>query len=308
MVLRLRSATVDFVAERSKKKVTGLRLRSATLFCAALWSRTYPGTERSRSWRFILRRGFFYDMNSFFKRYLTPAVKWILFINVGILLLQATVLQMAGLNNLFMNLFSQMPYFAVRRFQIWRFFTYMFLHGGGSHLIFNMIALWFFGPRLESRWGTKGFLKFYFACGVGAALVHAIYTLTFGYRVIYHDEIVRGMIPMIGASGAIYGILLAFALYWPDQPVYLYMLIPMKIKYVMILFGVIEFINTIGASGSNISHITHLGGLVTAFIYLKGWRMIKMGRGGGFFKRGPKKVVKRYYRDSEGRIYYDFDG
>jgi membrane associated rhomboid family serine protease len=245
------------------------------------------------------------EIRDFFKHYLTPAVRWILFINVGIFLAQYTILLLLHLNEKFLDLFSQVPYYAVNRLQIWRFVTYMFLHGGGMHLLFNMMALWFFAPRLENHWGSRGFLKFYFICGVGAAIVHAVFTFIFGVRV--HDasgKFIWGTEAMLGASGAIYGILLAYAMYWPNETVLLNFFIPMKVKYMVLLFGIMEFIGTVGVAGSGISHITHLGGLLTAFLYLKGGSFL--GRG-GLFRRRPKKLVKRYYRDNDGRIYIEFD-
>ena len=109
----------------------------------------------------------------------------------------------------------------------------------------------------------------------------------------------------MGASGAIYGILFAYAFYWPDETVLLNFFIPMKVKYMVLLFGTLEFVNTIGGSGSNVSHITHLGGLLTAFLYLGGWRMFRGG--GGFFGRRPHRMVKRYYRDADGHIYMEME-
>jgi len=253
-----------------------------------------------------LSEGMFEEMRRFFRRYLTPAVRWILFINVGILLLQFTLLLMVGWDEKFVTFFSQIPYYAVWRLQVWRFVTYMFLHGGGMHLLFNMLALWFFGPRLESRWGTGGFLKFYLICGIGAAVVHADFTLLFGAKGLTETgKIVRGMQMMVGASGAIYGVLLAYALYWPNETVLLNFFIPMKVKYMVLLFGVMEFLGTIGASGSRVSHITHLGGLLVAFLYLRGWQ--RFGKfGGGFFRR-HKRIVKKYHRDPDGTIYVDYE-
>lgn len=236
----------------------------------------------------------FHEIRGFFRRYLTPVVRWIFFINVGILLIQYTVLVAIGWDEKFILYFSQIPVLAVRHFQVWRFATYMFLHGDGMHLLMNMLTLWFFAPRLEMRWGGRNFLKFYFICGIGAAVVHAIWVFIFGREAI-----------MIGASGALYGVLLAYALNWPDDTVLLSFFIPMKVKYMVLLFGIVAFINSIGAraSGSNISHITHLGGLLTAFIYLSGWRIFKRG----FFRRSPRRLVKRYYRDSNGNIYTQMD-
>jgi len=247
----------------------------------------------------------FKEISDFLKRYLTPGVRIILFINVGVFIAQYTIIVLLGFYEEFTLLFCQIPYYAVIKYQIWRFITYMFLHGGGMHLIFNMLALWFFAPRLEMRWGTRGFLKFYFICGIGAGFVHAAYTLLLGQRVVLETgTVVRGMEAMVGASGAIYGILLAYALYWPNETVLLNFFIPMKVKYMVLLFGVFEFFGTVGPSGSGVSHITHLGGLLVAFLYLQGWKVF---RGRSFFRRRKKRMIKRYYRDDDGRIYVEFD-
>ena len=248
----------------------------------------------------------FSDIRGFFRRYLTPVVGWIIFINVGILVSQFTILLALGWDGKFFFYFSQIPYYAVRRLQLWRFVTYMFLHAGGLHLFFNMMALWFFAPRLELRWGGARFLKFYFLCGIGAAIVHSIFTFLFGHKFILETGgATRGLEMMVGASGAIYGVLFAYAFYWPDETVLLNFFIPMKVKYMVLLFGTLAFVNTIGGAGSHVSHITHLGGLLTAFLYLRGWRMFSGG--GGFFGRGRRRMVKRYYRDADGRIYVEME-
>ena len=230
------------------------------------------------------------EIKGFFQQHLTPVVRWIFFINVGVLLMQYTVLAAIGWDGKFLYYFSQNPSLSIRRFQVWRFITYMFLHGDGMHLLMNMFALWFFAPRLEMLWGGRNFFKFYFVCGIGAAIVHVIWGFIFGKNDM-----------MIGASGALYGILLAYAFNWPDDTVLMNFFIPMKVKYMVLLFGFVAFINSIGAraSGSNISHITHLGGLLTAFLYLRGWRFFKKT----FFRRSQKRLVKRYYRDANGNIY-----
>ena len=248
-----------------------------------------------------MSNGYFREIDRGLSRYLNPATKWIIIANVVIFLVQYVVLVILGLREIFTLLFCQIPFFAVQRFQVWRFVTYMFLHGGGMHLLFNMLALFFFAGRLEDKWGSKGFLKFYFVCGIGAAIVHALFTYLTS----------EPFQAMLGASGAVYGILLAYALYWPEQKVLLYFFIPIKIKYLVVIFGLLEFMGTVGVSGDGISHITHLGGLLTAFIYLRGWNKISnlFGGGGGFRggPRGPRKVVKRYYRDADGKIYVEFD-
>lgn len=149
-------------------------------------------------------------------------------------------------------------------FKIWQPVTYMFLHGSLLHIIFNLIALWMFGGELELRWGKKIFLQYYILSGIGAGFFIMIMNV-----IIYNNY---GYSPVtIGASGAIYGILLAYGMIWPNREVLLYFIIPVKIKYLVIGFGLFEFVMTIysaiGAGGA-ISHIGHLGGLITGFIFI----------------------------------------
>lgn len=147
---------------------------------------------------------------------------------------------------------------SIQEFRPWQLFTYMFLHGSWSHIIFNLLTLWMFAGSLEERWGGKLFIKYYIYCGIGAG----IFITAMNYYTGSHS-------PTIGASGALYGILLAYGMTWPNREVLLYFLIPIKIKYLVLLFGLVEFFGTINPSNSGISHIGHIGGLVSGFILLK---------------------------------------
>jgi membrane associated rhomboid family serine protease len=132
----------------------------------------------------------------------------------------------------------------------------MLLHGGLLHLGFNMLALWMFGRDLEYDWGSREFLKYYFICGIGAGLV----TLAALWgRPTY----------TIGASGAIYGILLAFGMAYPNRYIFLWFLVPIKAKYFVILFGALELLASLSSTQDGVAHLTHLGGLVIGFLYLK---------------------------------------
>ena len=153
---------------------------------------------------------------------------------------------------------SLRPYAVTRYGFLWQPFTYLFLHGGWFHIIFNMFALWMFGSDLEGVWGGQQFLFYYFLTGVGAGLVDVL--LEPGSTV-----------PTIGCSGAIFGLLVAYGVLFPDRLIYLYMLIPVKAKWFVVIMGLIEVVNEFGQPGSGVSHIAHLGGLVVGFIYLKGW-------------------------------------
>ena len=149
---------------------------------------------------------------------------------------------------------------------VWQPFTYLFLHGGIWHLLINMLFLWMFGADLERTWGTRRFYAYYFLCGVGAGLINV------GVKVLLDlSGRVSPPIPTIGASGAIFGVLLAAAVVFPDQPVWL---IPFPIHIPMrvyaIAMGAIEFFATLGSgSGDNVSHICHLGGMLVGYIYLR---------------------------------------
>lgn len=149
-------------------------------------------------------------------------------------------------------------------FKIWQLFTYMFLHGSLLHILFNLLALWMFGGELEQLWGKKLFLRYYFFTGIGAgifiAAMNFIVYSKFGYSPV-----------TIGASGALYGILLAYGMTWPNREILLYFLFPIKVKYLVIAFGLIEFFGTISnvaGSGGTISHIGHIGGIISGFIFI----------------------------------------
>jgi membrane associated rhomboid family serine protease len=163
------------------------------------------------------------------------------------------------------------PVWVVHQFRVWQLVTYMFVHGGLLHLLFNMFALWMFGAELERLWGTRFFLKFYFVTGIGAGLLTVLFSmLPLGFTgQLYVSDI-------IGASGAIFGLLLAFALYFPDQPVYMYFLFPIRARTFVMIIGAITLYSSIADSGSGIANITHLSGLLVAYLYLKSGRMHPM--------------------------------
>jgi len=187
------------------------------------------------------------------------------------------------------------PAFVLRTFWIWQLVTYMFLHGGLFHILFNMLALWMFGAELERIWGTRYFLKFYFVTGIGAGALTVLFSLLpFGFAQQLQYAII------IGASGAIYGLLLAYALYFPDRPIYMYFVFPIPAKIFVAIMGVIAFVSSIGESGG-IANATHLGGLLVAYLFLKGarvhpvlemkyrynkWRLNRMRRKFGVYSGG----------------------
>jgi membrane associated rhomboid family serine protease len=159
------------------------------------------------------------------------------------------------------------PYEVVGGFRLWQVVTYMFLHGGLFHILFNMLALWMFGTELERLWGTRYFLKFYFVTGIGAAVLTVLFSLLpFGFaRELYRDNI-------IGASGAIYGLLLAYGMYFPNRPIYMYLVFPIPARYFVMIMGALAFYSSL-AGGSGVANATHLGGLLVAYVFLKSGRI-----------------------------------
>jgi len=191
---------------------------------------------------------------------ISTAIKALIGANVAVFLLQfffPIVTDVLGLR----------PLFVVRYFWIWQLATYMFLHGGAFHIIFNMLALWMFGTELERTWGTRYFLKFYAITGIGAGVLTVLFSLL---PFAPAQQLLRSNV--IGASGAIYGVLLAYALWFPDRPIYMYFVFPVPAKVFVAIIGAIAFLSSLGDSGG-VASATHLGGLAIAYAYLKTGRV-----------------------------------
>ena len=157
----------------------------------------------------------------------------------------------------------------------WTIVTYMFVHGGFMHVFMNMLALFFFGPPLEQKWGSRFFLRFYLVTGLGAAAFSVLlYSLT-------------GPTIMVGASGAIFGILVAFALNWPDAKIYLYFVFPVPAKWFVAALGAFTLLSTVQGSADGVAHWAHLGGLVTGFVYLRYGERIGRLTNSVFYKERP---------------------
>ena len=188
---------------------------------------------------------------------LTPAVKALIYANVAAFVL-GLFLPMTGLLGL-------APYAVIRRLWLWQPVTYMFLHGGLFHILFNMLALWMFGVELERMWGTAYFTRYYMLTGIGAALTTlgaSFLPFAFADRIYYSVT--------IGASGASYGLLLAYAMYYPNRQVYMYFLFPVPVKVFVIIIGAISLLSALSDASGGLAHVTHLGGLVVGYVYLKG--------------------------------------
>jgi len=237
-------------------------------------------------------------MNQYFSGRLgstPPVTKNLIIINVVMLIATFLFQRMFNMN---LVAYLGMFYFQSPLFQPWQIVTHMFMHGGIAHIFFNMYALWIFGKTLESVWGSKRFLIYYLITGLGAAFFlqlvnyfqfgHDIASVKAAYSVdrINHAllneimqpgnrfyNIARELIrPTIGASGAVYGVLLAFGMLFPNTPLFIMFIpIPIKAKWLVIGFGALELILGITQSGGNIAHFAHLGGMIFGFILIKYW-------------------------------------
>ncbi|MEQ1948552.1 MAG: rhomboid family intramembrane serine protease [Bryobacteraceae bacterium] len=184
-----------------------------------------------------------------------PGVRLLLIANVAVFLVQFFGGRFLG--DIF-DYLKLIPAAVVKLFFIWQLGTYMFLHAGIMHILFNMLALWWFGTELERVWGTRRFLQFYFFCGIGAGICVVVANYLFG----------NPAVATVGASGAIYGILLASAVLWPDREMLFYFLFPIKMKYFVMLIGAIAFLNSFNPA-SPVSDVAHLGGMLFGYAFLR---------------------------------------
>lgn len=195
---------------------------------------------------------------------LTPAVKALIIANVAVFLVDWLAARSIGFQ--LFSVFGLRPVAVIQGFQIWQLVTYLFLHGGLFHILFNMLALWMFGVELERTWGTRAFTKYYFITGIAAGVATLVIALTPLGRDAY-------VIPTVGASGAIYGLLLAYGLYFPNRPIYMYLVFPIPAKYFVMILGAIAFMAAAEGAGSGVAHWAHVGGLVAGYLYLKRGRL-----------------------------------
>ncbi|MBI4051770.1 MAG: rhomboid family intramembrane serine protease, partial [Elusimicrobia bacterium] len=211
--------------------------------------------------------------------FLSPTLKALLIANVLCFFLS----QVVGAD--FIRIFGLIPVKVWREFWLWQLGTYLFLHGSFWHLVFNCFVLWMFGRLIEAGWGSREFLKYFFITGMGAALFNVVLAPSSG-------------IPVVGASGAIYGLLVAFAMMYPDSIVYFYFLIPMTARQMAILLGLLEFVSSVSGVRPGVSSLAHLGGMLTGYIYLRWWWVIKLKVKGLRFKvksseiRNPQSEIR----------------
>jgi len=213
---------------------------------------------------------------------ISPAVKILIIANVVVFALNMIVGEVMTLR------LGLSPQAVFEQFAVWQLFTYLFLHstGGFGHILFNMLALWMIGTDLERTWGTRFFTKYYFITGLGAgatSLLLAVFSDTFYYSVT------------VGASGAIYGLLLAFAMYFPQRQLIL-LIFPVPARIAVTILGAIAFLSSFGGPGGGVAHSAHLGGLVVGYLYLKTLR-----------SRPMDELKYRYLRWKMGRARSKFD-
>lgn len=174
-------------------------------------------------------------------------------------------------------------YIGASDFRPYQFVTYMFMHGNFAHIFFNMFALWMFGNSIENAWGPKRFLIFYMVCGIGAGLTQELVQYIQLRDLVENYQYVKlngqsipvdaylNMLTTVGASGAVYGILLAFGMMWPDSRIYIYFAIPIKAKWFVIIYGLLELFSGF-SSVDNVAHFAHVGGMLWGFLLILYWR------------------------------------
>jgi len=190
---------------------------------------------------------------------LTPVIKYLIIFTTAVFVVTFIVEARGWADPV--GWFGLTPYLVTHAFLLWQPVTYLFLHGDFWHILFNLFMLWMFGGELEQRWGAKQFLFYFFLTGIGAGLCD----------IAVHPS---AKIPTIGNSGAIYGLLMAYGILFGDRPVLFSMILPMKAKWMVVIMGAIELLSSFrSGSGSGISHVAHLGGMLFGYIYLRGWSL-----------------------------------
>lgn len=208
---------------------------------------------------------------------LPPVIKNLIIINILFFFATFTVQNTFGIDlSDYLALFF--PY--SDQFYPYQFVTSMFMHGSFSHIFFNLFTLWMFGSPMENRWGSKKFLIYYMVTGIGAGILYEVVNVIEYYQYMeqavsqadinYLDSIFNQM-RVVGASGAVYGVLLAMGLTYPNNTVYLYFAIPVKIKYFVLVLGLLEFYNGFSNPGSQVAHFAHLGGMLFGFLLIRYW-------------------------------------
>lgn len=220
---------------------------------------------------------------------ISPAVKYLIWTNAGLFVLTWIFPVLAIVLGL-------VPQAVFHRAWLWQPVTYMFVHGSLTHLLFNMLGVWMFGVELERLWGTRFFVRYYAIAGLGAAattLLWSLLPLAVSTQIYYAVT--------FGASGALYGLLVAFAMYFPDRPILMFLLFPIPARYFVLIIGAIAFLASAGSGGGGVAHSAHLGGLVVGFLYLRGSRRIVSDVKSRYLRWKMQRLRKRFDVYSGGR-------
>ncbi len=212
----------------------------------------------------------------------TPVVKKLIIANIAVFILEFIVGRSG--QSIILYYFSLVPAFILQKGFVWQFFTYMYLHGSFTHLLFNMFALWMFGSMVESVWGGRRFFQYYTLCGIGGGI--CTWALSHSWTG-----------STIGASGGIFGVLLAYGMLFPESYIFLWFLIPVKAKHFVLIFAAIELMAGISYTPDGIAHFAHLGGMLFGYLYI---RKGIPGFPRGFRIRIPKKPAIRVVRRDAG--------
>lgn len=210
------------------------------------------------------------------------AVNILILINVAVFILTSLI---SNVN--WYSVFGVVPKYVFSKLMLWQFFTYMFIHGGLWHLLVNMLMLWFFGTLIEGVWGKKRFLIFYFFTGIGAGLC-SFFTAP------------NSLIPVVGASGAVFGILVASAVMFPDTEVLFFFFLPMKMRHAVLVFAGINLLGALTSTGGGIAYFAHLGGGAFGYLYMRNYKIREiLNFSNPFSGMKEKKSQRKYYKEQD---------
>ena len=211
---------------------------------------------------------------------ITPVTKHLLIVNV-LAFIACIAFGSSSYGGYLLNDLLGLHFFKAADFQLYQLFTYMFMHASFEHLFFNMFALWMFGTVVERVWGPKKFIFYYISCGVGAGLIQELAQYISIYMQLADSGLTFSMLnpaqlnglTTVGASGAIYAILLAFGMIFPEQRIFIFPLpIPIKAKWFVMGYAVIELFSAMATTDDNVAHLAHLGGMLFGFFMIRYWQ------------------------------------
>jgi membrane associated rhomboid family serine protease len=210
---------------------------------------------------------------------ITPVVKWMIGICVVVWLVLQVIVEKYFLGQPHITYgLGLVPLSVIEKFFVWQVFTYQFLHSTNLfHILFNMLLLWWLGSELESRWGSKLFLAFYLFSGAGAGVLYVLVMAIYG---AVTQTFTGWTTPVVGASGAVFGLMLAYGILFGERIVYFMMVFPMRAKWFVLILGAVEVATLLnsGIGGSSEANLAHLGGIVSGFIFLRGYTWLQQRR------------------------------